>query len=66
MLVANQKLAPNHELYRDSVLSRVRIGLKIVKLPRLSRRMTKINPMRTHGKLPSLSSYRERDGKLTG
>ena len=38
--------------------------LKIVKLPRLSRRMPKINPMRTRRKLPCLSSYGQSDVKL--
>ena len=47
-------------------LSRVSIGLNFVKLPCLSGRMTKLSPMETQGKLPSLLSYRDLDVKLPG
>ena len=56
----------DREGQRDRETSRVSIGLNFVKLPCLSGRMTKLSPMETQGKLPSLLSYRDLDVKLPG
>ena len=49
-----------------SILSRVRIGLFLVKFQPLLVNLTILSPMRTEGNLPRLLTYRGKIVNLTG